>query len=104
MQSRSFSLRKQLIELAQVPDFDIERHFGEVGRDPHRVQRADIDVEAGNRLRDLGQRARLVQRIDHDAGHEAGLVGLVEIPAHIDPAVGLIVEALQGRTTGSDRW
>ena len=63
---------------------------------PHR-QGADIDIAGGNRLSDFGQRAWLVERIDLDARHEAGVVGLVEVPAHIDPALRFLVELLQAR-------
>ncbi|MGO4119207.1 RelA/SpoT AH/RIS domain-containing protein, partial [Rhizobium ruizarguesonis] len=39
-----------LAKVAQtVADLDLEHHFGEIGRNPHRVKQADIDVEACNR-------------------------------------------------------
>ncbi|MGO8141002.1 bifunctional (p)ppGpp synthetase/guanosine-3',5'-bis(diphosphate) 3'-pyrophosphohydrolase, partial [Rhizobium leguminosarum] len=39
-----------LAKVAQtVPDLDLEHHFSEIGRHTHRVQQADIDVEACDR-------------------------------------------------------
>ena len=48
-------------------------------------------------LRDLGERARRVDGGDRDARRKALACRLVDVPAHVDPALGLVVEGLQRR-------
>ena len=86
-----------MAQLPEIPDLEVEFHLGEIGRDADHGQDGNVDVRQTDGLRDGRKRTGLVDRGDDDAGLEARLVGLVEIPADIDPALGLLVEFRERR-------
>ena len=64
----------------------------------------DIAVVIGDDLRDLRQRAGLVDGLQLDASREALRIARIEIPTHVDPAVRLVVErGERGRLDRVDR-
>src|SRR5690606_8687998 len=88
-------LRKQAVEVFQVPHFEVEDHLGETGGRAHHGKGVDVGVVGRDGLGDLGQRSGLVDGGRRYAGGEALLQALVNVPAHVDPAVRLVVEGRQ---------
>src|ERR1700748_3459252 len=76
-------------EMLEVIDLEIDGELGEVGRAPGHVDVVDIAVVLGNDSGDLGEAAGLVDVVNHDPGRKALRCGVVDIPAHVEPALRL---------------
>ena len=72
----------------------ISRKSAESGREADVV---DIGARFADQRGNRAERARLVDRRDDDAGREELLALLVEVPAHVEPALRLIVEGGERR-------
>ena len=77
------------VQVLQIPHREVDHHIGEVlGAALHRNV-VDIAVMVSNHLRDLRQRARLVNRLQREARPEALRRTAVNIPAHVEPSIRL---------------
>src|SRR5262245_42599220 len=84
-----------LREMIKVPDLELDLNLGEVLGAPHHAHIVDVAVGLADHLRDLCQRAGLVERRDYDLGGEAlGVIG-IDVPGHVDPP--LMLEVLELR-------
>ena len=91
-------------QMADVPDLEIEDHLHEVGRGAMQGQIGDVGVVRGDDLGDLRQRSRLVDGGNAHARGEALAIALLDVPAHVEPALRLVVELRQfGRLDRIDR-
>ena len=82
-----------LREVVEVPYLELDQHLREVVRPAQHAHVVDVAVGLADHLRDLRQRARLVERGDDDLGRKPlGIVG-VDVPGHVDPA--LVLELLE---------
>src|SRR4029077_2048399 len=90
-------LRDNGAEMLQVIDLEIDRELGEVGRAPRHADIVDIAVMLSDHGCYLGKAPRLVDIVDQNPCREALRRGFVDIPAHVEPAFGLLLEILQGR-------
>src|ERR1700710_1770515 len=90
-------LRQDRGEMLEVIDLEINLHVGEIRRPARHADVVDIAVVLGDYLGDRGERARLVRRLHGDARGEAPWDALFRIPAHIEPALRVILELAQGR-------
>src|SRR5258708_14541518 len=82
-------------EMLQVIDLKIDGELGKIGRAPAHADIVDIAVVLGDHGRDLSEAAGLVVIVDHDPRRKALRRGLVDVPAHIEPALRLLLELLQ---------
>src|SRR5689334_5666357 len=85
-------------EMLEIVDFEVNRQFGKIGRAPRHADVVDIAVMLGDHGRDLGEAAGLVDIVDLDPCRKAlRRALLVDVPAHVEPALGLLLEILQRR-------
>src|SRR5580704_4255978 len=84
-------------EMLQVIDLKIDGEFGKVLRAPGHADIVDIAVVLGDHGGYLGKTAGLVDIVDHDPRRKALRVRIVDIPAHVEPALRLLLEILQRR-------
>ena len=90
-------LRNDGGEMLEVVDLEIDRDVGEIGRAARHADVVDIAVMLGDDLRDLRERARLVDRLHRDARRETLRRLLLLVPAHVEPALRIVLEFAQGR-------
>src|SRR5713226_1848936 len=84
-------------EMLQVIDLKIDGEFGEIRRAAGHADVVDVAVMLGDHGGDLGQAPGLVDIVDEDSGRKALWRGLVDVPAHVEPALRLLFEILQRR-------
>src|SRR5665213_2936528 len=84
-------------EMLQIIDLEIDGELGEILRAPRHADVVDIAVMLGDHGGDLGKAAGLVDIVDHDPGRKALRRRIVDIPAHVEPALRLLFEILQRR-------
>src|SRR5262245_23258462 len=97
-------LRDNCTEMLEVIDLEIDGELGEIGRAARHADVVDVAVMLGDDGGDLGEAAGLVDIVDADARRETLRRGLVDIPAHVEPALRLVLEILQrGRLDRIDR-
>ncbi len=59
----------------------------------------NVGIVGGDDLRNVRQRTRLIDGSDRDPSRESLLHVLVDVPAHVDPALGLIVDPVDSGLT-----
>ena len=84
-------------EMLEVVDLEIDQHVGEVRRPPRHADIVDIAVVLGDHLGDLRERAGLVHRLHRDARRKAPRRAFLLVPAHVEPALRLVLELAQRR-------
>jgi hypothetical protein len=84
-------------EMLEVIDLEVDGELGEIGRAARHADVVDIAVVLGDDGRDLGEAAGLVDVVDADARRETLRRGLVDVPAHVEPAFRLVLVILQRR-------
>src|SRR5664279_5052303 len=84
-------------EMLQVIDLKIDGELGEVLRAPGHADIVDIAVMLGDHGGDLSEAAGLVDVVNHDPRRKALRRRFVDIPAHVEPALRLLLEILQRR-------
>src|SRR6516162_242857 len=84
-------------EMLQVIDLKIDREFSKIGRAPAHADIVDIAVVLGDHGRNLRQAAGLIDVVDQDSRRKTLRRGLVDVPTHVEPALRLLLEVLQGR-------
>src|SRR5882724_5202535 len=80
-----------------VPDFEVDQHFAKIGRVRYEGDIVDIAADLADRRRNDAERPRLIERGDDDLGRVELLARAVDVPAHVEPSLGLVVE-------GRQRW
>src|SRR5690606_39443399 len=82
----------------------IDRQIGEIRRPAAHDDVVDIAVMFGDHLRYGGEGTRLVDGVEGDPGGKTLPVAVLHRPAHVEPAVGCILEGGEGgRLDGVDR-
>src|SRR5438132_10359354 len=84
-------------EMLQVIDLEIDGELGKIRRAPAHADVVDIAVMLGDHCGNLRQASGLVDIVDQDPGRKTLWRGLVDIPAHVEPALRLLLEILQRR-------
>src|SRR5664279_5277301 len=82
-------------EMLQVIDLKIDGQLGEIRRAPEHADVVDIAVVLGDHGGDLGEASGLVDVIDEDSRRKALRRRIIDIPAHNEPALRLLLEILQ---------
>ena len=75
----------------KVPNLEVNIHFRKIVGNPHHCQCPDIAVTGSYRLRHFCQSARFIDGIHRNARVKSLAASLVHIPAHVDPAVWLVI-------------
>src|SRR3977135_4084638 len=84
-------------EMLQVIDLKIDGEFGEILRAPGHADIVDIAVVLGDHGGHLGEAAGLVDIVDANSRRKALRRRIVDIPAHVEPALRLLLEILERR-------
>src|SRR5206468_117253 len=82
-------------EMLEIVDFKVDGQFGEIRRAPVHADIVDIAVVFGDDCRQLGKASGLVDVVDQYPGRKPLRGGIVDVPAHIQPALRLLLEILQ---------
>src|SRR5260370_138676 len=84
-------------EMLQVIDLKIDGELCEILRASEHADIVDIAVVLGNHGGHLGQASGLVDVVDEDPRRKPLGRRIVDIPAHVEPALRLLLEILQRR-------
>src|SRR5882724_2652223 len=84
-------------EMLQVIDLEIDGELGEIRRAPAHADVVDIAVMLGDHGGDLGKAPGLVDIVDQDSRRKTLWRRFVDVPAHVEPALRLLLEILQRR-------
>src|ERR1700724_1332734 len=85
-------MRDDRVQMLQIIDLDIDRHFPEIGRKRFDDDVVDIGRMIADHGRDRPQGARLVDRGDEKPRREQLMAALLDVPAHIEPTFRLFIE------------
>ena len=90
--------------MREVAHAHVEHDVAQIGRAAVELDVHDIGAEIADDRRRYAQRAWLVQAIQQNARGKNIVAVLVDVPAHVEPAVGLVLERHQsGRLDGVNR-
>src|SRR5436190_7366869 len=81
-------------EMLEVIDLEIDGQLGEIGRAARHADIVDVAVMLGDHGGDLGEAAGFVDVMDQDPRWKTLRHGLVDIPAHVEPALRLLLKVL----------
>src|SRR3954447_25882592 len=84
-------------EMLEIIDLEVDGALGEIGRAARHADVVDIAVVLGDDGCDLGEATGLSDVIDTNARRKTLRRGLVDVPAHIEPAFRLVLVVLQRR-------
>src|SRR5580704_4559134 len=88
-------LRDDRSQVLEIVDRKIDRQIGEIGRLPQHSDVVDIAIVLGDDLGDLRQCAGLIDRLHCKLCRKPLRHLVIDIPAHVEPALRLVLELLQ---------